>query len=63
MQYSSFVALIFPIINSRGNSMLYTKPGLEAIINICIQQIYNEYRWSFQFKTIELPKLAQVELT
>lgn len=56
MKYSEFYSMIFPVINARGNSMLYSRESIMNIVNIWIQQIYNEYRWSFLFDTVEVLK-------
>lgn len=49
MKYSEFYDTIFPVINARWNSMLYSKEWISSMINLSIQQIYNEYRWSFLY--------------
>ena len=54
MKYSEFYSMIFPVINARGNSMLYSKEWINSIVNLSIQQIYNEYRWSFLFTNEEI---------
>lgn len=54
MKYSEFYSMIFPVINARGNSMLYSKEWIMNVTNLAIQQIYNEYRWSFLFDTVEV---------
>ena len=49
MKYSEFYDTIFPVINARWNSMLYSKEWISSMVNLSIQQIYNEYRWSFLY--------------
>jgi len=60
MNYSEFYSMLLPYLNIRGNSMLFTQASISYNTNIAIQQIYNEYRWAFQFKTIILNSFIQV---
>ena len=52
MIYSNFYSLIHWIIQSRWSTYLYNWLAISNIVNICIQQIYNEYRWSFLYNDI-----------
>lgn len=47
MKYNKFTAMINPFINARWNSIMFPPEALETTINISIQQIYNEYKWSW----------------
>jgi hypothetical protein len=55
MQYSKLYAMIHPFINARWNSMIFTAEWLEAVVNNGIQQIHNEYNWSWLYDTITVP--------
>lgn len=52
MLYNDFENMIRPFLNIRWTSFLYTRKAIEVTINLAVQQIYNEYRWSFLFHTI-----------
>lgn len=47
MRYNSFMAMIIPFVNSRGELFVFPPEALEATVNLSIQQIYNEYKWSW----------------
>lgn len=55
MNYSKFYSMIYPFINARWSSMLFTQEWIEATINNWIQQIHNEYKWSWLYDSIEIP--------
>ena len=49
MLYNQFLWLVRPFINARWNSIMFPPQSLEATVNISVQQIYNEYKWSWLF--------------
>jgi hypothetical protein len=46
--------MIYPFINARGNSIMFPPESLQATINLSVQQIYNEYKWSWLFVDEEI---------
>lgn len=69
MLYNSFVWMIRPFINARGNSLVFPPEAIQATINVCVQQIYNEYKWSWQLVDedvttfTELPNYFTADIT
>lgn len=58
MKYNKFTAMITPFINARGNSIMFPPESLEATVNISVQQIYNEYRWTWLLEDETLTSLT-----
>lgn len=59
MIYSEFYSLIHWVIQSRWSTYLYNNLTISNMTNICIQQIYNEYRWSFLYSDLKMDSLVQ----
>lgn len=47
MKYNTFLSMIQPFINARGNSIIFPPQSIEATVNLSVQQIINEYKWSW----------------
>jgi len=60
MLYNSFLWLIYPFINARWNSIMFPPQSLEATINISIQQIYNEYKWSWLLEDEDITEFTDL---
>lgn len=48
--------MIIPFINVRGGDIVYPREALNVAVQNGIQQIYNEYNWSWLFNSIEIKK-------
>lgn len=54
MLYNTFLWMIMPFINARGNSIMFPPQSIEATVNLSVQQIYNEYKWSWLLEDEEI---------
>ncbi len=42
------MSMVRPFINARWNSIMFPPESLETTTNVAVQQIYNEYKWSWK---------------
>ena len=51
MKFNEFESMIVPFINVRGWDIVYPYESLSVAVHNAIQDIYNEYRWSWLLNT------------
>ena len=54
MKFNEFESMIMPFINVRGWDVLYPYESLSVAIENWIQDIYNEYKWSWLVNTTKV---------
>lgn len=63
MKYNELTSMIIPFINVRWGDIVYPTHSLKIAVENGIQQIINEYNWSWLFTSEKIPKEDFVDWT